>query len=84
MYYICRNKQTNKKLEIMKAIITDAEMVRKSGYGSYKINFEILIDGDYYKKSFNTNDSQLWDEEEKTTERLVNAVGGLEAILETI
>ncbi len=74
----------NKQKEIMKAIITDAEMVRRSGYGSYKINFEILIDGDYYKKSFNTNDSQLWDEEGKTTERLVNAVGGMEAILETI
>jgi hypothetical protein len=68
----------------MKAIITDAEMVRKSGYGSYKINFEIFMNGVYYKTSFNTNDSQLWDEEEKTTERLVSAVGGLEAILETI
>jgi hypothetical protein len=68
----------------MKAIITDAEMVRKSGYGSYRINFEILINGVYYKTSFNTNDSQLWDEEEKTTERLVIAVGGLQGILDTL
>ena len=64
--------------------ISKIEMVRKSGYGQYAINVSFSVNGEEFDRSFRTTDSQLWDEDCKTDEMLLNHIGGEERILDTI
>lgn len=62
-------------------------MERRSGYNSYAIRVQgIYINDDEqqvkFDIKFNTNDSQLWDDEERRRDEdiLLNIIGGMESI----
>jgi hypothetical protein len=65
-------------------LIVDSEIIRKSGYGQYSIRFEVSYNGTCQAVSFHSTDSQLFDEDEKTEEMLLNAVGGIDEILNVL
>lgn len=69
-------------MEIKEFQITDAEIVRKQGYGSYSIVIEVLHNDVFKEVKFHTNDSQLFDdrEEEDIKDRLILHVGGKDAV----
>jgi hypothetical protein len=64
--------------------IVSIDMVRGSGYGQYSIIVHFTYEMVKYKKSFHTTDSELWDSEEKTSETLLNHIGGESRLLDTI
>lgn len=61
--------------------IKSIEMYRGNGYGQYKIVVEFTYDGESHKVSIHSTDSQLWDNDEKTPEMLLNHIGGEDRLL---
>jgi protein-disulfide isomerase len=68
----------------MNTLVKSIEMARGNGYGQYKIVVEFSFEGESYKKSFHTTDSELWDDDAKTSEMLLDHIGGEQRLLETI
>jgi hypothetical protein len=69
--------------------ITDIRMVRGSGYGQYSISVEFSAlnfedEMENFKLKFHSTNSQLWDDENKTDEILLNEIGGEQALLDRI
>lgn len=71
----------------MEVNVLNSEIIRKSGHGQYLIVIEMQIDNNIeVTKSFHTTDSQLFDDskdDDFDSERLINTVGGLKAIIES-
>lgn len=78
------NKMTKFQITNDEPRILDIRMVRSHGYGQYRIEVEFSAEGKSFKKSFHTTNSLLWDNDEKTKEDLLKAIGGMDALLEDI
>lgn len=64
--------------------IKSIEMYRGNGYGQYKIVAEFIYEGETYKVSIHSTDSQLWDNEERDAQMLFDHIGGEDGLLSRI
>ena len=53
---------TNHKIELPEGVELYHLSLRREGHGSYRIVYELTINGDKHIGSEPTNDSQLWDD----------------------
>jgi hypothetical protein len=60
------------------------DMYRGNGYGQYSIVAIFDYEGESHRVKIHSTDSQLWDEDDKTPEMLLNAIGGEEGLLSRI
>jgi hypothetical protein len=64
--------------------ILDAKMIRTMSRGHYKIVFEFVYDNDVYDAFIRTTDSELFDNQDRTVDDLLEHIGGIDKLIDYV